>query len=173
MGLRSHWPQALGPGLWPLRFPSPPCGARAPAMAKEVARTGTSPTDSCAWNSRVRGLSPEDMATRKAWKALDGSRPQAQHGHLHPTALEIRAQRETLQVELWRNLHSEISLPFVDVLILGSRRWLLLKKDEMHRVAEEIWRIRPSGYNLEASYHQQMQSTQDAGTKSQCAPYIQ
>ena len=48
MGLRSHWPQALGLGPWlgVLRSPSPPCGARAPAMAKEEVRPGSSPTDS-------------------------------------------------------------------------------------------------------------------------------
>ena len=48
MGLRSHWPQALGLGPWLCcaAVPSPPCGARAPAMAKEEARPGSSPTDS-------------------------------------------------------------------------------------------------------------------------------
>jgi len=34
-------------------------------------------------------------------------------------------------------LHAENGLPFYDVLIHGSRRWLLLKEDEMQRVAEK------------------------------------
>lgn len=34
-------------------------------------------------------------------------------------------------------LHAENGLPFFDVLIHGSRRWLLLKEDEMQRVADK------------------------------------
>eukprot|EP00929_Paragymnodinium_shiwhaense_P118909 TRINITY_DN907_c4_g1_i1.p1 TRINITY_DN907_c4_g1~~TRINITY_DN907_c4_g1_i1.p1 ORF type:complete len:556 (-),score=177.70 TRINITY_DN907_c4_g1_i1:156-1823(-) len=34
-------------------------------------------------------------------------------------------------------LHAENGLPFYDVLIHGSRRWLLLKEDEMERVAQK------------------------------------
>jgi len=34
-------------------------------------------------------------------------------------------------------LHAENGLPFFDILIHGSKRWLLLKEDEMERVAEK------------------------------------
>merc|ERR1712060_884271 len=34
-------------------------------------------------------------------------------------------------------LHAENGLPFFDVLIHGSRRWLLLQEKEMQRVAEK------------------------------------
>mmetsp|Transcript_162500 Transcript_162500/g.520888 ORF Transcript_162500/g.520888 Transcript_162500/m.520888 type:complete len:555 (+) Transcript_162500:48-1712(+) len=34
-------------------------------------------------------------------------------------------------------LHAENGLPFYDILIHGSKRWLLLKEDEMQRVAEK------------------------------------
>merc|ERR1712113_1061680 len=34
-------------------------------------------------------------------------------------------------------LHAENGLPFYDVLIHGSRRWLLLTDDEMERVAKK------------------------------------
>jgi len=34
-------------------------------------------------------------------------------------------------------LHAENGLPFYDILIHGSRRWLLMKEDEMNRVAEK------------------------------------
>lgn len=34
-------------------------------------------------------------------------------------------------------LHAENGLPFFDVLIHGSRRWLLMKEEEMNRVAEK------------------------------------
>eukprot|EP00933_Yihiella_yeosuensis_P024786 TRINITY_DN19222_c0_g1_i1.p1 TRINITY_DN19222_c0_g1~~TRINITY_DN19222_c0_g1_i1.p1 ORF type:complete len:492 (+),score=110.92 TRINITY_DN19222_c0_g1_i1:1-1476(+) len=35
------------------------------------------------------------------------------------------------------NLHAENGLPFFDVLIHGSKRWLLLQEDEMQRVAQK------------------------------------
>merc|ERR1711988_1470290 len=34
-------------------------------------------------------------------------------------------------------LHAENGLPFFDILIHGSRRWLLLKEEEMERVAKK------------------------------------
>lgn len=35
------------------------------------------------------------------------------------------------------NLHAENGLPFYDILIHGTRRWLLMGEEEMHRVAEK------------------------------------
>ena len=74
MGLRSHWPQALGLGLWPLRFPSPPCGARAPAMAKEEARPGSSPTDSRVAFPRPWPLSGSGSRRRTSLSYQGGNR---------------------------------------------------------------------------------------------------
>ena len=115
MGLRSHWPQALGLGLWPLRFPSPP-GARAPAMAEVAALEIRAKRDTircCSAPGPARApcsLGCETSMGRQSQRSGNqsttwddsllrstrictsalSSRPQEKHGHFNLTALEIR-----------------------------------------------------------------------------------